>query len=666
MLLDPNALNQDKTPSRIVTVGPRPRRFGVWIALVSLLVLVAAVGAKAWESGFKIQNPWRDRPTPLALLDVDEGIIEVSVTETGNLESATNSKIKCQVESLLGNVGSGTTGGTSRPGGAGGGAGGTGGASGGGSGGGQSPNSSGATKAKSSARSKSGGASKSASSGGSSSKSAVGSTASSSTAASGSASASSSATTKKPTIRSFSYQVAKHIPLRSSTKAPSTTKSGTASASGMSGGAGGGRGGGGGGGGGRGGGGGGMSSETAGSTRIIEIVPEGTMVTAGQVVCSLDSSTFRDALQAQQIKHAQAKAWVDQARTIYEVNEITLLEYRDGILPQDIKLIEQYIESCQIESERALKAEQWSKETMAKGFRAAAQYSADEIELQRCDMALKQAKGMEERLTKYTAPRLLMSLKAKLQSIRADMLAQEASFGVEDDRLRRITRMIEHCTIRAPREGVLVYANEANPWSGRTEVQIQEGVTVREGQALFDLPDPNHMRVKVKINESKMASIRSGQKAMIHIEAFPNRPLTGIVTEITPIPAVLGRFSDVRIYFAYVQLDTGGFTGLRPGMSAQVSFFVEAKDKAIRVPVQAVRWVGDQTFTAVAAQVGDETRWQWRPITLGLMNENYAQVVKGLNPGEHVVAKPDSLPVPVIPKAPAVQTAAKVDMSTSG
>ena len=38
---------------------------------------------------------------------------------------------------------------------------------------------------------------------------------------------------------------------------------------------------------------------------------------------------------AKHIRYLQAKAWVEQARSILEVSEITLREYRDGIYPQD-------------------------------------------------------------------------------------------------------------------------------------------------------------------------------------------------------------------------------------------------------------------------------------------------------------------------------------------
>src|SRR5262249_50142955 len=93
---------------------------------------------------------------------------------------------------------------------------------------------------------------------------------------------------------------------------------------------------------------------------IVSIVPEGTRVKAGAVVCELDSSVFRTALPVQQIRHLQANAWVEQARGMLEANEIALREYVDGIYPQDVEQVKQYIAICELERDRAKRNAAWS------------------------------------------------------------------------------------------------------------------------------------------------------------------------------------------------------------------------------------------------------------------------------------------------------------------
>ena len=114
----------------------------------------------------------------------------------------------------------------------------------------------------------------------------------------------------------------------------------------------------------------GGSDEKPGSTRIIWVKPEGSEVKAGEIVCELDSSAFRDEVQAQRIKWLQAKSWVEQAKEIYEFNDLIFTEYRDGIYPQDLQIIRQYIQSCEVDYDRAVKNEAWSREVYQKRFRA--------------------------------------------------------------------------------------------------------------------------------------------------------------------------------------------------------------------------------------------------------------------------------------------------------
>jgi multidrug resistance efflux pump len=408
-----------------------------------------------------------------------------------------------------------------------------------------------------------------------------------------------------------------------------------------------------------------MLEEKPGATRIIWILPEGKRVKAGEVVCEFDSSAFRDEVKAQKIRYLQAKAWVEQAQALLEVSEISLREYRDGIFPQDLELIRQYVTTCQTERERAQGNYQWSVQAAAKGYRPQVQVKADALSLQQAEMALHEARGMLVRLEKFTGPKLIKSLTAKCEAIRADKLTQESAFQLESDRLKRLEAMVEHCTLRAPRDGIVVYATQTNPW-GMVDAQIQEGVTVRETQPIFSVPDPRYMQVKAKVNESKVALIHPGQSALIRVDAFPDHPLRGTVQEITAIPAPVGRASDVKVYFATVKIEEG-FDGLRPGLSAEVDFFIGTRSRVTRIPVQAVREVGGQAFAAVRSSTSDAKTglsWRWVPVRLGETNASHAEVVSGLKPGDQVIAQPEALPAPQ--PARRVQTASRAEPSPRG
>ncbi len=667
--LDTNNLND---PSSLVI--PETKRRRPWGILLFLSV-VAGLGGWAWATSFRPARLWSGTPKQLITLEIDRGDLSLLVTENGTLESSDNATVRCEVEALIGLTG-GATGGAqgARAGGSGGGQGG-GGANGAGGAATPAP----AQTAAPAATKKSGGggggaAAKKKATGGKAKATGAGVASATDAAASGAsgsatgtaASSTDSALLKRPSVSSFNYIVEPHVPLRGANGAKSSSTSTQAKAAAAQqqnagGGGGGGRGGrGGGGGGGRGGN--NQTQEMPGSTRIIWILPEGSPVKAGDIVCELDASAFKDELQAQKIRYLQAKAWVEQAKSILEVNEISLREFEQGIYPQDVQLIRQYISACETEYSRAKGNLTWSRDTAKKGFRSQAQVNADELASQQAEIALREAEGMLDRLENFTGKRIEKARKAKIEAIRADQLSLQSSFVLEEERLKRLEKMVEKCTLRSPRDGIVVYANQANSW-GQVESQIQEGVTVRQSQPIFSVPNPKHMQVKAKINESKVAQIQSGQAATIRVDAFPDRLLRGKVLDITAIPAPAnGPVSDVRIYYAMVQILSGEFEGLRPGLSAEVNFEITTEQDVTRVPVETLVWVGSQPFAALQLPnpTDQGTNWQWKPLKLGLSDSQYAEVLSGLKPGDHVIAAPDAL---APPRGEGLQAGGKIKLS---
>ena len=415
---------------------------------------------------------------------------------------------------------------------------------------------------------------------------------------------------KRPEIRSFRHTVVPHIPLRS-TLAGQGVIAGTAPP----------------------------------PPSVLSILPEGARVHAGDIVCELDSSAFRQALEVQQLRYVQAKAWVEQARYILEANEIALREYQEGILPQDIELVRHYIEICEANRDRATRAVTWGRAVFHKGFRTAAGVEADAAGLQLAEITLRDAQGMLRRLVKFTSKRILKAHRAKIEAIHADLLSLESSFQLEGERKKRIETMIANCTMRAPRDGVVVHANRVNGW-GTVEMRIREGLRVYQSQLIFRLLDSDRMHVLARINESRIARVRSGQAVSIHLDAYPDRALTGSVADIMPIPSLAkGPFSDVHAFLAKVRIESGGFDALRSGLTAELKFMVETRHRVPRVPLEAIRWFGSQTFAAMVVSTTTGLHWLWRPIELGVSDTTFAEVVSGLEPGDRVIAHSERLPL---------------------
>jgi len=589
------------------SIPPRPKsasRRGWTFLWIAGIAAVCSSGV-LWASGINPLTFWKEDPsTKMPTYEVDRGDIPVYVVESGSLESADNATVKCEVEALLGLVTSNIS-----------------------SGGNSNVNNRATTTTTTAmGTSATAGTTAAATKVGASTGTAAATKSASASAASSTAMASAATATgglARPTIKSFTMVIAPHVPLRGTattvkktSAAPTNTNNRSGSRN--------------------------NGPAATGSTRILWIADEGTHVVPGDIIAKLDSAAFIDERRAQLIREAQARSWVEQAERVLEVTNIALNEYEHGIYPQDQMLIGQYIESCQTQVKKARLDLEWARGIVNKGLRSEIQFKADQLTALKSDIVLQEAFGMRNRLEKYTAPRLITNIKAKIDSVTSDLYAQKEAHKLEVDRLRRLEKMIEKCTLRAPREGIVVYANESNGW-GRVEAQIMEGATVREGQPIINLPNPKFMEVRAKINESKIAKVKVGLRAKVTADAFPETPMDGLVTEVTVIPGLAnGPISDVKVYYAKVRIQGGNVDGLRPGMTAEVAFELDRKHDVTRVPLQAIRWLDGDAFAAIPGKRGP----RWKKLEIGLLNPSYAEVIAGLKPGDRVVLDPETLPGP--------------------
>jgi HlyD family secretion protein len=609
----PGELAPVTLPSPPVVPQSRRHRFP-WKTLAGLSLLIALAGG-SWASGFP-RAFWGPQADPIETVAVTRGDIAVYLAESGVVESTSNATVKCQVEALLGSVSTNTngSGGMGRNGGGGSGGSGAGGAS--GSGGASATGTMDVGKTGSAK----GATGKGAAGGGSGADGGSG-----AATTKGSSGGRGSTTAQKPMVQSFNYMITPHVSTKvggsSGNSAAGTTKKSQnqQSQSGgfsMSGG------------------------ERNGSTTILTILPEGTPVKAGQVVCELDKATFEDELRNQRIRYDQAKAAYDQVEYAAEVNKIAIQEYINGVLPQDREAIRIYGEQCKSLAEQARKTYEWSKSMEKKGFRSASQVQADFISVEQNDLNQSEAERMKIRLEDFASPRILKELEAKGESIRADLLSKKSTVQLEEDRRERLQKAIANCTLKAPHDGIICYVNEVSPW-GSVDYEIEPGAVVREGQAIFNLPNSKDMRIRCRVNETKVSKVRIGMPVKISIDAIPDRVFDGKVTEVTAIPAPAeGPISEIHVYYAMIEIDTQGYEGFKPGLSALIHFAAEFQNDVPLVPVSAVRWIDRAPFLAVL----DESGASWRPVALGVTNEELAEVKSGVKEGDRVVLNPEDVP----------------------
>ncbi len=398
-----------------------------------------------------------------------------------------------------------------------------------------------------------------------------------------------------------------------------------------------------------------MFSNVKGTTTIIMLKPEGTRVKKGEIVCELDSAALRDQMVNAQIAITDAEVDYQNARTARELAESAVAEFVDGTGKQelnsakaDVAAAESAIRQSERRRDRAHKARQRLADLLAgkNGVVAAADILAElEIEdrldsseqaIVREKAALEHAKSRQEILERFTRDRTLKALALEVERARPEERAKQARWQFEQSKAKSLERQIAACTIKAPSDGLLVYANPPRGGSIRPQIRIEEGAQVRERQKLLSLPDLSLMQVATTVSESQIAGIRRGMKSKIRIHAFPKRSFDGVVTDISPLPSTQRADSGSNLYTTKVKINEP-IPGLRPGMTAQVEFVIANREDSLAVPPGAILRFEGKPHVAVRKPGG---AIELREVSVGLSNEKLVEITQGIASGDDVILNP--------------------------
>ncbi len=175
--------------------------------------------------------------------------------------------------------------------------------------------------------------------------------------------------------------------------------------------------------------------------------------------------------------------------------------------------------------------------------------------------------------------------------------------------------------VYAPISGVIVAQNVTNAAAA--------GVGLAGSATAFTIADLSHVWIVCDVYENDIAKLQLGQTARIVLNAYPNRQLTGRISDIGPILDPSLRTAKVR-----VEVANPGF--IRLGMFATATFSSRMNKTFAVVPADAVLHLHDRNWVFVPA--GDaqfrRTEVQAGPLLAG----NRQEILSGIEPGQKVVA----------------------------
>ncbi len=175
-------------------------------------------------------------------------------------------------------------------------------------------------------------------------------------------------------------------------------------------------------------------------------------------------------------------------------------------------------------------------------------------------------------------------------------------------------------TLKAPMDGVI----------GTRQVEPGEYVTPQT--VIATLMDVNAVYVELGIIERDIERIRLGQRVKVSVDSLPNTTFEGKVDNLAPVIEGKSRTLTAKVKVENTQGQ------LLPGMFARAEIAVFEKPNALVIPTSALKDTdGDGKFESVFLAAGDKAAL--KPITVGYLTTDYAEVSQGLDEGDQVITE---------------------------
>ncbi|PHX93793.1 MAG: hypothetical protein CK546_08125 [Pedosphaera sp.] len=152
---------------------------------------------------------------------------------------------------------------------------------------------------------------------------------------------------------------------------------------------------------------------------------------------------------------------------------------------------------------------------------------------------------------------------------------------------------------------------------------------VNSGTEVLTVADLSELIINAHINQADVTRLTVNQRVQIEVEAVAGLKLFGRVDRIAPQATIK---NGIKGFSTRIIVKNDEKSGVRPGMTANLTIPLQAADNVLAVPLAAV--FSDQGDRFVYVKQGD--KFARAPILIGVTDYDYAEVTKGLEGGETV------------------------------
>jgi HlyD family secretion protein len=315
----------------------------------------------------------------------------------------------------------------------------------------------------------------------------------------------------------------------------------------------------------------------------------GDSVRQGQAIAQIDRSDFLHKVQEVEAKVGQARAALNELDAGTRTEEIRQAE-------EAVKQAQSRFENCRLQRERMEAL--YKREIVSKK-------DFDNADTEYCVAEAQLASNQE---------RLKLLKEGARQEVReggrARLREMEAILAQEQIRL-------QNTTIMAPFAGEI------------TRRYVDAGALVSSSTPLVTLAHTETLKVTANLMEKDISLVRTGMKAKIQTEGFPDKRFEGTIVRTSGALDLA-----TRTLQAEISIPNPGRV-LKPGMFAKIEIALLTKSGVVTIPRVAL--IDDGKSRAIF--VVENNQALRRPVVTGIEQGDQIEILEGVKEGEQVVIK---------------------------
>jgi len=390
-----------------------------------------------------------------------------------------------------------------------------------------------------------------------------------------------------------------------------------------------------------------ISSDVSGE--IVELyVEEGDSVVAGQVMAKIRPDEYQSAVERGQAAVNSARSQRDISKSNVTASQAQIEQLRADVARFTATL------------DQARKAHQRNDKLFKEGVISEAEF----------ETSLSSLRSQESSLT--AAQAALRSSESSLSNAKENVNVSGYGITSAQASLNELRTSLQKTVVTAPVSGII---SKLNIEKGERVV----GTLQMTGTEMMRIANLQSMEVQVEVSENDILKVSLGDEADVEVDAYLGRKFKGKVSEIansaSNITTATGALNTDQVtnFVVKIRIDPTSYADLvtkqrlypfRPGMSAAVDIYTNSAEGTLSIPLIAVTVREEEEKTVAkddkqapqAQEASQKTTDEIKEIVFvfsadtvgirevktGIQDNDYIQILSGLEEGETVVSGPYS------------------------